>query len=298
MNDPILNEMRGMLIFARVVESGSFSAAARRLGISRAVVSYQIKQLETRIGVRLLNRSTRRLSLTASGRQYHESCKRIAAEADSAHSLIQNLREEAVGRVALACPVNLGMQWVVPIINQFRNQYPQIALDLQFSESLSNLIEEGIDIAIRSGPLDDSELKAVNLATVSRHICASPDYLQRNGWPKSPADLSEHEWVVYKRLSSKLLVSRADTSIAITMSGSLATNNAAARLQFALAGHGIALLPQYDVGQSLKSGELIELLPDYRLPSLELFAVFPTGSTDARASQLMLNMLKENPPTI
>ena len=294
MTDPVLNELRGMMFLARVTESGSFSAAARRLGVSRAVVSYQIKKLEDRVGVRLLNRSTRHLSLTAAGLQYDNHCKRMVSEAESAHTLLQNLREEAVGRIVMACPANLGLQWVVPVVNQFRIQYPSIELDIKFSDSISNLVEDGIDLAIRSGPLPDSELKAVKLASVTRHLCASPGYLQLNGWPKSPEELNSHRWIIYDRSSTKIGLRKGDIQHAVKMQGTLIVNSAAARLQFALADHGIALLPFYDVRDFFKSGRLLELLPEYELPQLELFAVFPTGSTTARASQLMLDMLRSH----
>ncbi len=294
--DPILDEMRGMLIFARVVEGGSFSAAAKRLGVSRAVVSYQVKRLEERLGIRLLNRSTRRLSLTPAGQNYYASCQRIAAEAESAHVQVQNLREEAVGKVVLACPVNLGMRWVVPVVELFRKRYPAVELDIRFSEEVVNLIEEGVDIALRAGPLTNSELTAIKIASVTRHICASPEYLEQHGWPKQPRQLGEHQWVVYKRGSNKLLVKLNDVAETIVMTGSLATNNAGARLKFVKAGLGIGVLPHYDCAEALRSGELIELLPNYTLPSLELFAVFPKGATQAKATQLMTQLLKQHFP--
>lgn len=297
MTDPILNELRGMLIFARVVEAGSFSAAAERLGVSRAVVSYQIKQLEQRLGIRLLNRSTRRLSLTAAGRQYFDSCHRIADEAKTAHRLIQNLQDEPVGHLSIACPVNLGIQWIVPIVSEFRQRYPSIELDLNLSESLVNLIEEGIDLAIRAGPLVDSELKSIKLATSSRRMCAAPSYLRQRGRPQQLEQLADHEWIIYSRMSSQLNLIKDNKSYTLNIQGKLRTNNAAARLQFALAGHGIALLPHYDVYQALEKGELIELFSEYQLPALDLFAVFPTGSTHTRASRLLLDMLREHPLT-
>jgi DNA-binding transcriptional LysR family regulator len=295
MSDPILNEVRGMLVFARVLEQGSFSAAARRLGVSRAVVSYQVKQLEERLGVRLLNRSTRRLSLTAPGRQYHESCEKIAREADLAHAFVQSLREEAVGRVAVACPVHLGLQWVVPVVVGYRRRYPGVELDLRFSESVANVIEQGIDLALRAGPLIDSQLQAVSIATIPRHLCASPDYLQAHGWPRTAEDLDGHEWVLYGR-PAPVTLSREGIEHRITPSGTLRTDSAGARLQFAIAGQGLVVLPQYDAHAPVQSGQLVELLPNYALPSLELFAVFPQGATSTRATRLLLDMLREHSP--
>jgi len=296
MTDPILAELRGMMFLARVTQSGSFSAAAKRLGVSRAVVSYQIKSLEERMGVRLLNRSTRHVSLTAAGLQYGVHCKRMVSEAEAAHTLLQNLREKAVGRIVLACPANLGLQWIVPLVSQFRRKYPSIELDVQFSDAVSNVVESGIDIAIRSGPLSDSELKVTRLASVSRHVCASPEYLELNGWPKNAGELENHRWIIYDRSSTRLGMKKDDAQHTVIMQGALSVNSAAARLQFALADHGIAVLPYYDVADYFKSGQLLELMPDYDLSPLELFAVFPSGATTARATQLMLDMLRSNPP--
>ncbi|TQV70876.1 LysR family transcriptional regulator [Aliikangiella marina] len=296
MNDPVLNEIRGMTIFVRVVDAGSFSEAARRLGASRAVVSYQIKKFETQLGVRLINRSTRRLSLTAAGKEFYDNCRRIVTEAEQAHLKLKNLQQAAVGRVALTCPVNLGLQWVVPVINEFRKQYPKIALDIQFSESITNLIDERIDLAIRAGPLPDSELQAVKLASMKRYLCASPTYIEQQGFPRTIEDLNGHQWIIYRRQSAKVVLRKGNTMYSIEMNGDISTNNAAARLQFALAGHGLALLPHYDVKSHLESGKLIELLPEYSFASLELFAVFPQGATDAKATRLLLEFFKSRPP--
>lgn len=296
MNDPLLTQIRGMLVFARVVEAGSFAEAARNMGISRAVVSYQIKQQEQLLAVRLLNRSTRRISLTTAGTQYYQRCKVILKEAEQAHNEIQNLREDAVGKVSLACPVNLGLRWIVPIANAFRQRYPQIELDINFSETVTDIIQSGTDIAVRAGPLPDSELHAVRLSIVSQHICASPSYFAGRSIPVSTDDLQQHQWIVYSRLSSKLILRKDGASLSVPLKGTLFTNDAAARLQFALAGQGLAVLPEYDIQEQIAAGKLIEVLKEYRLPNLELFAVFPQGATQAKAVKLMLDMLKQYPP--
>lgn len=296
MKDSIASELRGMLVFARVIESGNFTRAAKTLGISRAVTSYQVKQLEKRLGVQLINRSTRALSLTSAGRLYYDKCKAIAEQAESAHQLIENLKADAVGRLSISCPVHLGLQWVVPLATAYRQRYPQVELELNLSENITNLVQDGIDLAIRSGPLANSELRSTKLATVSRHICASPEYLNQRGWPQAINELDKHEWIVYHRLASKLNLARQGKSYAIQMQGTLRTNNAAARLQFALSGMGLAVLPHYDAAKAFKTGELIELFPDYEIPPLELFAVFPEGVEKVKASRLMIDMLKNTPP--
>jgi DNA-binding transcriptional LysR family regulator len=292
MSDPVLNEIRGMVVFTRVVEAGSFSAAAKRLGVSRAVVSYQIKQHEQSLGARLLNRSTRKISLTAAGERYFEKCRKVAHEAEQAHSLLLNLKQNAVGHVSLACPVNIGMRWIVPLAHEFRLKYPDITLNISFSEELSNIIEDGIDLAVRSGPLTDSDLHAVKLTVSYRYICASPQFLIKYGLPKSPSDLTHYEWVVYKRHNQSVTLSKGNITHEVSIKGPIHTNSAAARLQFALKDHGLALLPDFDAQPEIDAGRLIRLFPDYSLPELELFAVFPKGSTTAKATRLLLDMLK------
>ena len=296
MTDPLLSEIRGMVMFARVVEAGSFSAAAKRLGVSRAVVSYQIKHQEQLLGVRLLNRSTRKISLTAAGTKYLERCSKIVVEAEHAHNAILNLKQNAVGHVSLACPVNLGMRWVVPLTNIFRHKYPDITLDINFSEDLSNIIQEGIDLAVRSGPLIDSDLHSTKLTTVHRFICATPSFLSSNGWPEAPSDLNRYEWVVYSRRNQNLVMKKGIERHQVTMHGSIKTNNAAARLQYALKNNGLVLLPDFDAQPEIDSGRLVRLFPDYSLTSLELYGVYPKGSTTAKATRLLLDMLKEYPP--
>lgn len=296
MNDPILSEIRGMLVFARVVEAGSFAAAARKMGVSRAVVSYQVKQQEHLLAVRLLNRSTRKISLTAAGATYYHRCKLILSEAELAHTEIQNLKEQAVGKVSLACPVNLGLRWVVPVTNAFRRRYPQIELDINFSESITDIIQSGTDIAVRSGPLPDSELRSVHLTNLSKHICAAPSYFEKRAIPQTIDDLKQHQWIIYSRLSNKLSLRKDGESFNVAVSGSLFTNDASARLQFTIAGHGLALLPSYDALDGFSNGKLMEVMPDYTLPQLEIYAVFPEGATQAKASRLMIDMLKQYPP--
>jgi DNA-binding transcriptional LysR family regulator len=175
-------------------------------------------------------------------------------------------------------------------------RYPRIELDINFSETVANVVESGIDLAVRAGPLPDSELHALKLTSLTRHICAAPSYFANRGVPIAPDELKQHQWIVYSRLTSKVLLCKDGQSFSIPIKGSLRTNDASARLQFAIAGQGLAVLPSYDAKEAIASGKLIELMSDYSLPELELYGVFSKGATQAKATRLLLDMLREYPP--
>lgn len=151
-------QLKSMVVFAQIVEQGSLSAAARHIGLSRAVVSYHIKKLESQLGVSLLNRSTRSITLTDAGQGYYERCRAIAEQAQAANLQIENLKNEPEGLIKITCPVNVGLQNIVPALNEFKTRYPKIQLDVMLSDDVVNIIQEGIDLAIRGAPLADSGL--------------------------------------------------------------------------------------------------------------------------------------------
>ena len=174
-----LDEVRAMIIFARVVEDGGFSAAARKMGLSRAAVSHQIRQLEAKLGVPLLRRSTRNFSLTDAGTRYYDSCRTIALEAEAARKRVEVLRDEPVGKISITSSVHLGTLRIVPILDRFRQTYPGVAIDVHLSDEVVDLIGRGIDIGIRSGPLKSSDLKSFKLYQTHRIIAASAGYVAR-----------------------------------------------------------------------------------------------------------------------
>jgi len=156
-------QLKSMVVFAQVVEQGNLTAAAKHIGLSRAVVSYHIKKLESQLGVKLLNRSTRSIALTEAGSEYYQSCRIIADQATTANQQIENLKNEPEGLLKITCPVNVGLQMVVPALNEFRRLYPKIELDVMLTDEVVNIIQEGIDLAIRGAPLPDSGLQASKL---------------------------------------------------------------------------------------------------------------------------------------
>ncbi|MFT5657997.1 MAG: DNA-binding transcriptional LysR family regulator [Gammaproteobacteria bacterium] len=285
--------LKSMVVFAQVVKQGSFSAAAKQLGLTRAVVSYHIKKLESQLGIKLMNRSTRTLALTEAGKVYYESCDIIAEQASIAQTGIDNFKNEPQGLLKIACPVNLGLQLLVPALNKFRNLYPKITLDVHFADDVVNIMQAGIDLAIRGAPLPDSGLQAVHLSTLPTSLYGSADYFRKRGKPTSPSDLEKHNWVIYTPSSSIIELKKGSRSYSVKVRGSISTNNAASRTAFVEGGQGLGRIPDYDAVPKVKAGTLEQVLDDYELPAINVYGVFPQGTASAKKLRLLIDFLKE-----
>ncbi|MBQ4889030.1 LysR family transcriptional regulator [Shewanella sp. MMG014] len=285
-------QLKSMVVFSQVVEQGSLSGAAKHIGLSRAVVSYHLKKLEAHLSVKLLNRSTRSISLTEEGKAYYQSCKVIAEQAFNANRQIENMKSEPVGLIRITCPVNAGLETIVPALNEFKVLYPKIELDVMLTDEIVNIINQGFDLAIRGAPLVDSSLQATKLCVLTTCLCGSPEYFDRNGRPSSPADLSSHDWVIYKPLKKVLELKKGARSFSIEMKGSITTNNASARTAFIEGGHGIGRVPTYDAWPKVKQGTLETVLDDYHLSDINIYGVFPPGAADSKKLRLLLDFLK------
>ncbi|MBV17886.1 MAG: LysR family transcriptional regulator [Thalassospira sp.] len=287
-----LDEVRAMMIFARVVEEGGFSAAARKMGLSRAAISHQIRQLEAKLGVPLLRRSTRTFSLTDAGTRYYDSCRTITLEAEAARKRVEELRDEPVGKISLSCSIHMGNLRIVPILSRFRQTYPGVALDVRLTDEVVDLIGQGIDIAIRSGPLRSSELKSIRLYETRRVIVASQQYVAAFGTPDQPEDLTDHNWVMYSRVPETLPLAQGDQERKIPVSGSVQVDSATARLQFLRDGHGIAVVPFSDVADDIANGDLMRILPDWNLPDLSVYAVYSGDVMRSSKVKTLLDFLR------
>jgi len=286
-------QLKSMLVFAQVVQQGSLTSAAKHIGLSRAVVSYHIKKLETHLDVKLLNRSTRSISLTEAGQGYYEHCRIIAEQAETAKLQIENLKKEPVGLLKITCPVNVGLQTIVPALNAFKKLYPGIELDLMLTDEVVNIMQEGIDLAIRGAPLVDSALQASRLSTLKTILCGAPEYFKKHGRPTKPSDLDQHRWVIYKPGSQILKLSKGTRSYSIAVAGSVSTNNAAARTAFIEGGHGLGRIPTYDALPKIQNGTLEAVMEDYQLTDIDIFAVFPPGTAGSKKLRLLLDYLKD-----
>jgi DNA-binding transcriptional LysR family regulator len=270
----------GMRILAEVVESGSFSAAGRRLGLAASSVARAVGTLENQLGVRLLNRTTRKLGLTEAGRLYHERSRRILAEVEEARLSVTQLEAAPRGTLRLNVPVVFGRLHIAPALPDFLALHPTLRIDLAMTDAFVDLVEEGMDLAIRIGELEDSSLIARRLAPNRRVLCASPAYLERHGVPASPHDLAEHNCLIYKQQNRSVWRLRdAERIHEIRVSGSLVANNADALHTAALGGLGLTVLPAWLVGPDIQRGALKIVLADYQASpgalDTNIYAVFP-----------------------
>jgi len=289
--DVSFEQLKSMVVFAQVIDQGSLSAAAKHLGLSRAVVSYHLKKLEAQLGIKLLNRTTRTINLTEAGQAYYERCHVIADQASAANQQIESFKNEPIGLLKITCPVNVGLQIVVPALNEFKKIYPKIKLDVMLTDDVVNIMKEGIDLAIRGAPLPDSGLQAIKLATLETCLCAAPEYLRQYGHPKKPADLSNHQWVIYKLTADVVTLSKGSRSFSITTTGSISTNNSAARTAFVEAGHGLGRIPTYDALPKIKAGTLETVLDDYTFNDINVYGIFPPGTANSKKLRLLLDFL-------
>jgi DNA-binding transcriptional LysR family regulator len=285
-----------MSILARTVAAGSLSAAARELGVSTAVVSRKISALEARLGVRLLNRTTRRIALTDEGARYHEACLRILAEVDEADAAASARRVEPQGVLRISLPTSFGQKHIAPLIPRFAGIYPKVQLALSLSDRTVNVIEEGFDIAVRIAALEDSSLAARRLAPNRRVVCASPEYLRRHGTPQTPPDLTKHNCLTTTDFS--MLWDFRDPGGrpgAVRVSGRYASDNWTVLRDWAVAGLGIALKSTWDVHRDLEDGLLVPLFPGYTFGGdVAIYAVYPHRRYLPAKTRVFIDFLAES----
>lgn len=278
-----------MAAFVRVVEAKTFTAAAERLGWSKSVVSRRLSDLEERLGVRLLNRSTRRLSLTEAGQAYYERCTRILADVEETEEAVASLQTEPRGQLRVNAPMTFGIRHLAPAITAFMEAHPRVDVDLVLNDRFVDLIDEGFDLALRIGTLADSMLVARKLAVCRRVACASPAYIAAHGAPEAPGDLADHDCLIYTNSASPDLwrfVARDGTESAVRVKGRLRVNNGDALRECAAAGLGIVQLPSFIVADTVAEGRLQPVLCDWRLADTAVHAVYPHNrylSTKVRA---------------
>jgi len=266
--------------FIAVVESGTFSAAGERLCVAKSVVSRRISQLEKRLDSRLLHRTTRRLSLTEAGKHFYQRGVQVLADLDDAEQSISNQSKDLRGPIKLAAPLSFSIKHLSGPIASFLNEYPAIELVLDLNDRTINLIEEGVDMAIRIGELEDSSMVARRLGTVRHVTCASEVYLKKHGRPEHPDDLQRHIGLQYSNLSYKqqwqYLSSTGKTMVAQPHIR-VRANNGDVLAAYAAAGLGIVAGPTFVLSPYLKAGALIPLLCEYQRPSVGIYALYPEG---------------------
>lgn len=248
-------------IFARVVTNGSMSAAARELNISPAVVSKRVRRLEERLGVRLLQRTTRQLALTEAGQGFYERVISILASIEDAEGFVASGVAQARGLLRVSAPTSFGRMHIAPHLKGFLDAEPLVTVELTLDDSFVDLVGEGFDLAIRIAELPDSSLVAKRLAPNTRVLCATPDYLARHGMPATLEDLARHRLVAHN--TDQWRLEGPEGPVTVQLKGPLHTNSSEVVREALLSGLGIALRSTWDVGPELKSGALVQLLPSY-----------------------------------
>lgn len=272
-----LDSLSGMAVFAKVVEARSFTAAAAELGMSKSAVSKQISRLEDRLGARLLNRTTRRLSLTETGAAFYDRCARVVAEAQEAELAVTNLQSEPRGTLRVNAPMTFGHLHIAPAIPDFLARYPEVRVDMTMNDRFVDLIDEGFDVAIRIARLTDSSLIARRLAPDRRVLCGAPAYFAKHGEPRTPDDLAAHNCLSYAYVSDtdQWQFIDGEGTRSVSVRGNLRANNGDAIRQALLAGLGVAVLPAFIVGPDIQAGRLKEVLRDHLPNRASVYAVYP-----------------------
>jgi|CXWL01.1.fsa_nt_gi DNA-binding transcriptional LysR family regulator len=274
-----MTDLLALQTFVRIADGGSLSAAARATGRSLPAISRSLGQLEAELGVRLLQRTTRRIHLTDAGAQYLERCRRILAEVDEANASVSDLGRALAGPIMLTAPVLFGQMHVAPVVTEFLGLHPGVSVSLVLSDSLSNIVEEGIDLAVRIGKLQDSALVARRLGEVRRVACASPAYLKRRGTPKTPKDLAQHSCLHFGALSPTHYweFHEAGKPRQVRVQGNFSSNQGAPVIAAARGGLGIAFVLSYQVQDLVAGGELRVVLRQYEPPPIPISVILPSG---------------------
>lgn len=272
-----MDRLTGMAVFARVAEDKSFSAAARALGLSKSAVSKQVARLEDRLGARLINRTTRRLSLTAAGSAFYERCARVLAEAEEAERAVSSLQDEPRGVLKINAPMSFGVLHLAPAIPDFMAIYPDLSVDITLNDRIVDLVDEGFDVAVRIARLADSSLIAKRLAPSRQVLCAAPGYFARHGVPERPEDIAAHNCLIYAYTltGDEWRYRDGHGEGAVRVKGKLKANNGEVLRAAAVAGAGICLMPTFMVGDDLRAGRLRAVLPEFDYGASNLYAVYP-----------------------
>ncbi len=274
-----MDRLAALQSFARVVESGSFARAADRLSLSTSAVSRQVADLEAHLDVRLLNRTTRRLSLTEAGQAFYERCVQLLADLEEAEASVRPATLEPKGTLRLTCGVTFGERYLAPALAEFAARHPAVAFDLDLSDRAVDLVEEGFDLAVRIGSIGPQTLVSRRLGTTALVCCASPDYLARRGTPRAPEELARHDCLAYTLASMPqtwTFSQRDGTPRAAELAVRHRANSGRMLATMAVAGMGIAVEPDFIVAPDIRAGRLVRVLDEFEPPRSPIAAVYPS----------------------
>jgi len=298
-----MDRLRAFEVFVAVVDKGGFARAAVALDTSPANVTRYVYELEAHLGTRLLNRTSRKLSLTEGGDTLYSRCKAILEDVAETEGLVSTTSVEPRGRLRVNAPVSFGILHLAPLWPQFLQRYPDVELDVVLIDRVVDIVEEGFDLAIRISRAGATDHAARKLATSKNILCASPAYLKQQGHPEVPADLLKHRCIGYTYAATAdewQLVDSSGKVHAVEVNCSMHTNNGDTARVAALAGHGVIWQPTFLIGDDLRTGRLVQILPEYRLPDIDILALYPSRrhvSAKVRAAiDFLVNAFSGVPP--
>lgn len=286
--------LSNIALFLQIVEKGSLTAAGREAGLSSTTVSERLAALEAHFGVVLLNRTTRAISLTDEGRTLVEGAKRVLGEVEDLETRIRFGAQTLSGPIRISAPSDIGRTVVSAGINRFLSEHPAISVELLLSDGFVDIVGQGFDMALRFGRVTDSSLRVRGLGQMRRVVCAAPTYLGHHGTPKKPVDLKDHNCLVMRfgaNLDNVWRFGPGTTQQIVTVRGDRVANDGALVRQWCLAGHGIILKSEVDVGPDIRDGNLIELLANYAPPPTPLQMLFPPGRDQPRRVRALADHL-------
>lgn len=282
-----------MKTFVRVVESGSISRAAEQTGTAKSGVSRRLAELEKRLGVKLINRTTRRSSLTEAGSAYYRGAVKLLGDVAELDASVMESETSLEGMLRLAMPLSFGLSHLSPAISEFLTRHPAVDVQIDFSDRRIDLIEQGVELAIRIADLEDSTLQARKICPIRMVMCASPEYLATLGTPASPGDLSGHQLLQYDSGGRQQLKVRDETGTSHVISGNarIVANNGDFLREMAIAGHGVSVMPRFIVWKALRAGELVPVLEDCTWPELTAWAVYPRNRYLSHRARAFIDFL-------
>lgn len=292
-----MENLTDIAVFVRVVKAGSFTAAAEELGLSRSVISKYITRLEQRFAVRLLNRTTRRLSLTEAGNCFFEKSQSALTQLEDAEGEILAMQGKPSGLLRISAPSSFGVLHLAPLLPQFQRDCPGLKIDLSIEDKQIDLVDAGIDLAIRIADLPDSSLVARRIAICKYVVCASPNYFKNNGTPVTPEDLERHNCLSFQFWDTPNrwhFLSNDDQFRSVKIRGEVVSNNSLALRQILLVGGGITMAPTFLVGDDIANGRLIQVLDKYQCKSISIYAVYPHRKYLAAKVRAFINFLSDH----
>lgn len=290
-----MDRLAAMEIFVSVAEAGSFSAAAKRMNVGQPAISKSVAQLEERLGARLILRSTRGLTMTDVGQRFYEHAKLAIRETDEAEQAVRHASDSVFGKLRVSAAVTFSCLHVLPMLDAFMSRHPNLELDLKLDDRNIDLLEEGLDVALRMGSLADSAMTARRIGRSPRLVVGTPGYFARAGVPTAPADLSEHQAIVYSQRGGgeSWTFSRNGEEVDVTVSGRVRVSAAEGMRAAVLSGMGLAVASRWMFSPELASGKVEAVLTDWTLPVLDLWAVFPSGRLVTAKARAFVEFVEE-----